>query len=67
MPNLQQTSTPRKPRGKPFTTGYDARRHQFTPEERSRGFWTAISKMGISIGDKLHASGRWPNYRRASC
>ena len=24
---------------------------------------TAIALWGVSIGDKLHASGRWPNYR----
>lgn len=61
----KDNSTPRQPRGKPFVKGYDSRRHQFTQEERSKGFWTAIAVMGISLGDKLHASGRWQGYRRA--
>ena len=56
-------STPRKPRGKPFQKGHDSRRHTFTQEERSRGFWTAIAKLGISAGEKLHEAGRWPNFR----
>ena len=62
------TSPAKKGRGKPFQKGYDARRHQFTQEERSRGFWTAIAVWGVSIGEKLHAAGRWPNYqgRRAA-
>ena len=46
-----------------FRKGFDSRRHIFTPEECSRGFWTAIALWGVSIGEKLHAAGRWPNYR----
>ena len=48
-----------------FKPGHDARRHKFTPEECSRGFWTAIAVWGASMGAKLHVAGRWPNYRRA--
>ncbi len=68
MQNLSSTPAPRKPRGKPFLKGHDDRRHKFTKEECSRGFWAAIAIMGISIGEKLHANGRWPNYqgRRAA-
>lgn len=47
-----------------FRKGYDPRRHVFTAEERSAGFWTAITVMGLSIGKKLHKSGRWPNFRK---
>lgn len=64
---MQSNSITRKTRGKPFQKGTDPRRHQFTQEERSRGFWTAIAKYGVSMGDKLHQAGRWPGYRRASC
>ena len=46
-----------------FKPGPDPRRHTFTLEECSRGFWTAISVYGVRIGAKLHASGRWPSYR----
>ena len=54
-----------KESGGRFRKGFDPRRHKFTREECSRGFWTAISIWGVSMGDKLHAAGRWPNYRRA--
>ena len=51
-----------------FRPGPDPRRHKFTPAECSAGFWTAIAVMGLSIGKKLHAAGRWPNFsgRRAA-
>ena len=51
-----------------FRPGPDNRRHKFTPAECSQGFWTAIAVMGLSIGKKLHAAGRWPNFsgRRAA-
>lgn len=54
----------RKQRGKPFQKGVDPRRHQFTAEERSRGFWTAMAVWGVSMGDKLHAAGKWNGYRK---
>ena len=58
------TSTPaRRPNRGYFRKGHDPRRHTFTREECSRGFWTAIALWGVSMGDKLHAAGRWPNYR----
>lgn len=50
-------------RGRPFQKGNDPRRHQFTQEERSRGFWTALAVWGFSMGEKLHAAGRWPAFR----
>jgi hypothetical protein len=51
-----------------FRPGPDPRRHKFTPEECSQGFWTAIAVLGVSIGPKLHRAGRWPNFtgRRSS-
>jgi hypothetical protein len=64
MRNLHQSTSPRKPRGKPFSKGHDSRRHTFTQEERSRGFWSAIATLGISAGEKLHQAGRWPNFRK---
>ena len=48
-----------------FKPGHDARRHKFTAEECSRGFWTAIAVWGVSMGATLHKAGRWPGYRRA--
>lgn len=54
-----------KESGGRFRKGFDPRRHKFTREECSRGFWTAIAVWGVGMGDKLHAAGRWPNYRRA--
>ena len=53
-----------KESGGRFVKGHDPRRHMFTAEERSRGFWTALAVWGVSMGDKLHAAGRWPGYRR---
>lgn len=66
-------SAPKK-RGRPFQPGADPRRHRcaaacthprhkFTQAEASRGFWAAIAVWGVSIGEKLHAAGRWPAYR----
>ena len=69
MKNLSTTSAPkRRANAGSFRPGPDPRRHQFTPAECSAGFWTAIAVMGLSIGRKLHASGRWPAYqgRRAA-
>lgn len=64
------TETTRKANAGSFKPGPDPRRHKFTREECSAGFWTAISVHGVSIGKRLHASGRWPNFqpkgRRAS-
>ena len=57
-----QPPAPRR-RGRPFVKGHDPRRHIFTDEERSRGFYTALAIIGLSIGRKLKASGRWPGYR----
>lgn len=54
----------KKPRGRPFQKGFDPRRHKFTAEECSRGFWSAIAVWGVSIGTKLQQAGRWPNYQR---
>jgi hypothetical protein len=50
-------------RGKPFAKGYDSRRHKLTPEECSKGFWTAIAVWGVGIGDKLHKQGKWAGYK----
>ncbi len=68
MQTLNQSTSARKPNSGQFKKGADPRRHQFTQEERSRGFWTAISKLGISAGEKLHAAGRWAGFqgRRAA-
>lgn len=68
MQTLNQSTSLRKPNSGQFKKGFDARRHQFTQEERSRGFWTAIAKLGISAGEKLHAAGRWPGFQgRRAC
>ena len=63
MNSITNAQAPRKANRGSFRKGYDSRRHVFTPEECSRGFWTAIALWGVSTGEKLHASGRWPNYR----
>ena len=63
MDSSTNPQAPRKANRGSFRKGFDSRRHVFTPEECSRGFWTVIALWGVSIGDKLHASGRWPNYR----
>lgn len=61
----QETTAPRN-RGH-FRKGHDPRRHQLTHADRSKGFWTAIAVMGVSIGPKLNRAGRWPGFtgRRA--
>ena len=63
MKSITPQQTSRKPNHGSFRKGYDKRRHVFTPEECSRGFWTALAVWGVSMGEKLHAAGRWPNYR----
>jgi hypothetical protein len=65
------TTRTRKANAGSFKPGPDTRRHKFTREECSRGFWTAIAVWGVTIGQKLHASGRWQGFqpkqgRRAS-
>lgn len=42
-----------KKSGGRFRKGHDPRRHKFTLEECSRGFWTAIAIWGVGIGRKL--------------
>lgn len=49
-----------------FKPGHDSRRHVFTAEECSRGFWTAIAVWGVSMGANLHRAGRWPGYRKGA-
>ncbi|MFL6207467.1 MAG: hypothetical protein ACJ74W_01380 [Pyrinomonadaceae bacterium] len=39
------STTPRKPRGRPFTRGHDPRRHTFTPEECRAGFYAALASI----------------------
>ena len=34
-----------KQRGRPFVTGYDPRRHKFTPEECREGFYAALAAI----------------------
>ena len=65
MDSITNAQAPRKANRGSFRKGFDSRCHVFTREECSRGFWTAIVLWGVSIGDKLHAAGRWPGYRRA--
>lgn len=55
----------RKANRSSFRKGHDPRRHKFTPAECSAGFWSALAVWGVGMGQKLHASGRWPNYRRS--
>jgi len=64
---MPQTSTKpaRKANRGSFKPGPDPRRHKFTREECSAGFWSALAAWGVSMGAKLHAAGRWPSYRRA--
>lgn len=51
MQTVQQSSTPRKPRGKPFQKGFDARRHQFTQEERELGYERALLSVDSRFPD----------------
>ena len=71
---MPEHTMPRLVRGRPFVKGHDSRRHrhtptcghqlyQFTAADRSNGFWTAIAVWGVSMGVKLHAAGRWPNFK----
>ena len=68
MKNHSTPSQARRPNAGQFRPGPDPRRHTFTKDECSRGFWTAISVWGVSMGEKLHAAGRWPAFqgRRAA-
>jgi len=69
-------STTPRPNAGHFRKGRDPRRHvhtpacghqlyKFTAADCSAGFWSAIATLGVSIGPKLYARGRWPNFRRA--
>ncbi len=61
---MPKTSTrKRKANSGSFKPGYDPRRHTFTAEERSAGFWTAIAVLGCGIGRKLNRAGRWAGFR----
>ena len=43
---MQADSTiTRKPTGRPFRKGHDPRRHTFTAEECSRGFYAAMASI----------------------
>ena len=44
-------------RGKPFQKGYDPRRHKFTREECSAGFWAAIEAVVTRYPDAINARG----------
>lgn len=74
MPNAS-TSATCKPNAGGFRKGGDPRRqvhsatcghrlYRFTPEDCSKGFWTAIAVLGVSIGPKLHHAGRWPGFQK---
>lgn len=41
-----------------FRQGPDPRRHSFTAEERSRGFWNAIQSIAERHPDAVDSSGR---------
>jgi hypothetical protein len=41
----QHPTTPRKVRGRPFRRGHDPRRHVFTPQECSEGFYAALASI----------------------
>ena len=43
---MRETTTPkRRVRGRPFRKGYDPRRHTFTWEECSEGFFAALASI----------------------
>ncbi|HYT87555.1 MAG TPA: hypothetical protein VEL76_02445 [Gemmataceae bacterium] len=48
---MSRTERGRKGRGKPFSKGYDPRRHVLTTEERRRG--------GLTTARKYTCLGRW--------
>jgi hypothetical protein len=58
MQTLHDTSTPRKPRGRPFSKGADARRHQLTAADRSKGFWNALESIITRYPDAVMSDGR---------
>jgi hypothetical protein len=56
MTTPTQTDRP-KNRGQ-FRKGHDPRRHKFTLEECSRGFWNAITSIITRYPDAIDSSGR---------
>ena len=44
--------------GRPFTKGYDARRHQFTRAECQAGFWSALEAIILRYPDAIMPDGR---------
>lgn len=57
QPQPEAKAAPIK-RGRPFQKGYDARRHKFTAEECSAGFWAAVESIVTRYPDAVMSDGR---------
>jgi hypothetical protein len=58
IPQPQPGAAPISKRGRPFQKGYDARRHKFTKEECSDGFWAAVESIVTRYPDAVMSDGR---------
>ena len=56
--STKQSKTERKPNPGAFKKGHDARRHVFTHDECSEGFWRAIESVACRYPDAIDRSGR---------
>ena len=56
-PTEQPAPPPAEHRGR-FKPGYDPRRHVFTKDECSAGFWAAIESVAARYPDAVDSAGR---------
>jgi hypothetical protein len=53
---MSQENCARRPNPGQFKKGDDPRRHKFTREECSRGFWAAVESIVVRYPDAMHVS-----------
>jgi hypothetical protein len=54
----EKKSEERRVYGRPFAKGHDPRRHKFTSEECSKGFWAAVESIVERYPDAIMSDGR---------
>ena len=54
---MASTQTDKPVRGRPFQKGYDSRRHKFTRDECSKGFWAMVESVVDRHPDAINSNG----------
>ncbi len=55
---MSQEKTARRPNAGQFKKGADPRRHKFTRDECSKGFWAAVESIVTRYPDAIMSDGR---------